>query len=148
MDFYPLSDLSKWAKKHDVSELLGRCIMKQVLNAIAYMHSLRVAHRDIKMSNVLIKDVINDRHMFICLSDFGISSDHTNTSSYIGTKYTIPPEIASEDRHKLYNTRKVDVWCIGIMAYRLLTKTYPFAYNDNTVLKQEQQSHAWKKKYQ
>ena len=54
----------------------------------------------------------------------------------IGTRYTLPPEIISlvletqilEDTS--YNALKVDVWTLGIMAFKIQTKLNPFYVED------------------
>lgn len=54
-----------------------REIMTQLLNAVRYMHSFRIIHRDIKLENiVLLKKVRGEEETIeIKLIDFGISVD-------------------------------------------------------------------------
>ena len=54
-----------------------REIMNQLLNAVRYMHSFRILHRDIKLENiVLLKKVKSEEEILeIKLIDFGISVD-------------------------------------------------------------------------
>lgn len=54
-----------------------REIMAQLFNAVRYMHSFRIIHRDIKLENiVLVKKVKDDEETLeIKLIDFGISAD-------------------------------------------------------------------------
>lgn len=58
-------------KKGAYSEFEARAIIRQILDAIIYMHSIGIMHRDIKPENILLeshKDDITCR-----LSDFGLS---------------------------------------------------------------------------
>lgn len=58
------------------------------------------------------------------LADFGWSahSPHNRRITTCGTPDYLPPEIVN---HKEYN-QKVDNWCIGVLAYELLTGHPPF----------------------
>ena len=57
------------------------------------MHSRSVSHRDIKLSNVLVKKKINAHHLDVCLTDYGISVTHTMADTFIGTHSYLAPEL-------------------------------------------------------
>ena len=48
--------------------LQTKCIFKQLLNVLSYMHENKYVHRDLKSSNVLIDD-----HFRVKLADFGLA---------------------------------------------------------------------------
>ena len=50
------------------TEIEIKCIFKQLLEALAYMHHEKYIHRDIKSSNILI-----DRNFRLKLADFGLA---------------------------------------------------------------------------
>jgi hypothetical protein len=50
------------------NEIEIKCIFKQLLDALAYMHNEKYIHRDIKSSNILI-----DRNFRLKLADFGLA---------------------------------------------------------------------------
>lgn len=64
-----------------MTEKMMREIMGQLFNAVRYMHSFRIIHRDIKLENiVLVKKVRNEEEAIeIKLIDFGISVDLNKT---------------------------------------------------------------------
>ena len=58
-NFYLISEycdqgdlLGKMNKLHFMSEVVVKFLMSQILNAVAYLHSKKVLHGDIKMENI------------------------------------------------------------------------------------------------
>ena len=109
---------------HRYSELKASNYIKQVIHAVIYMHSKNVIHRDIKPENLLLS------FGKIKLCDFGWSI-HNNKSkrrnTVCGTKEYFAPEMLSGKTDYDY---RIDIWCIGILAYEFLTGNTPF-YNSN-----------------
>lgn len=69
-----------------------RCIIRQILRGVAYIHSKGVAHRDIKPENILC-GVTPQVPYRIMLSDFGDSgiSGRERMKSTVGTRFYRPP---------------------------------------------------------
>ena len=53
---------------YQFTEIQVKCIFKQLLEALEYMHEQKYVHRDIKSSNILI-----DSHFRVKLADFGLA---------------------------------------------------------------------------
>ena len=90
------------------SEAEAARIVSSVLSAIAYMHSRKVVHRDLKFENVLF---VNTSPMSeVKLIDFGLSTVYVNRdlTDISGTIYTMAPEVL-----KGHHTEKADIWSIG-----------------------------------
>jgi len=97
-------------------------IFRAVVEAIAYVHSRGVIHRDIKPNNVKIsaKDEVK-------LLDFGVAkaahSPHlTMTGKVIGTmQYLAPEQIKGRPADV-----RTDLWALGVLLYEMVTGRSPF----------------------
>lgn len=112
-----------------ISERKAARIIRQVADALSYMHSIGVSHRDIKLGNVLI----NDKGK-ICVIDFGFTVDGGNNKlkNYCGTPCYMSPEIVEK---KPYLGDKADVWALGVMLFRLCFGEQPFKGKSNELKK-------------
>ena len=101
-------------------------LVKQILSAVAYMHSKGVIHRDLKAENLLYHTKENNSKIMI--SDFGLSAmeDTDIMRTACGTLGYVAPEVLSK---KPYG-KPVDVWSIGVITYILLCGYQPF-YDEN-----------------
>lgn len=96
-------------------------IIRDILEALNYLHQRSIVHRDIKPENILFSK--ND---VLKIADFGtskffIKSKMKNTH---GTPYYIAPEVLEGS----YN-EKCDVWSVGVIMYILLSGYPPFYGN-------------------
>ena len=95
-------------------------VMEQIFTGLSYIHSLKIIHCDVKLENVLIKELSNgDVRVQIC--DFGCSQflEKTKTLQTIGTPEYRPPEVILSDG-KVFDYA-VDIWATGIVFYELST---------------------------
>jgi calcium/calmodulin-dependent protein kinase I len=102
-------------------------LVRSLLEAVRYCHSLHVVHRDLKPENILLtnqKSVTEDDSSVVKLADFGfatIARKNTLTRG-CGTLDYVAPEIL---KHESYG-KPVDMWSIGVIAYILLSGHVPF----------------------
>eukprot|EP01127_Copromyxa_protea_P000265 TRINITY_DN10226_c0_g1_i1.p1 TRINITY_DN10226_c0_g1~~TRINITY_DN10226_c0_g1_i1.p1 ORF type:complete len:445 (-),score=117.01 TRINITY_DN10226_c0_g1_i1:48-1382(-) len=112
------------------SEREAADVIRQILQAINYMHSKGIAHRDLKPENLLCSGPNNN---IIKVTDFGLSKDTTGGNALqtsCGTPDYVAPEVLSGQPYD--NT--VDIWSIGVIAYILLCGFPPFyGKNDQQV---------------
>nr|XP_027201281.1 calcium-dependent protein kinase 3-like [Dermatophagoides pteronyssinus] len=106
-----------------------RGLMKQIFQALAYMHSKKVLHKDLKPENILFNDRTTRER--ISIIDFGLSEIFDNgqdfTRNAAGTVTYMAPEVFAR---KL--CFKSDMWSAGVLMFLLLTGHLP--YSGSTVL--------------
>ncbi|KAL7531864.1 hypothetical protein ACHAXR_006674 [Thalassiosira sp. AJA248-18] len=114
-----------------------KVIMRQLLQAVSYMHHRGIVHRDLKFENVMFSSRLEGRSKLeIKVIDFGLSMKYgrskgkfdmsTEMTDFVGTIYTMAPEVIRGSY-----TYKCDIWSLGVMAYMLLSSQIPF-YGDTT----------------
>ncbi|HEY3826880.1 MAG TPA: serine/threonine-protein kinase, partial [Bryobacteraceae bacterium] len=103
-------------------------ITARICEALDYIHSHGVVHRDMKPENIMVDP--EDR---IKLIDFGIAGNEgsrrltfANLSSVMGTPDYISPEQVKGKR----GDGRSDIYAMGIMLYEMLTGKVPFTGNN------------------
>ncbi|XP_073458679.1 serine/threonine-protein kinase SBK1-like isoform X1 [Aquarana catesbeiana] len=113
--------------------IVKRCAM-QLAEALDFMHSKALVHRDVKLDNVLIFDI--DCHC-IKLADFGLTRlEGFPVSPMKGILPYSPPELCSlEDNESLELDSSLDVWSFGILLFCISTGYFPW---DTALMKDKQ----------
>ncbi|XP_061584515.1 caM kinase-like vesicle-associated protein [Cololabis saira] len=100
-------------------------VMRQVLEAIAYLHSLNIVHRNLKLENLVYFNRL--KHSKIVISDFHLAKLECGPiKDPCGTPEYLAPEVVGRQRYG----RPVDCWAIGVIMYILLSGNPPF-YDDS-----------------
>lgn len=123
-----------------MSKVERNCVFKQLMFAVKYMHDQGIAHRDIKLENMLING-----HGQMKLADFGTSNftrgqDAEECRGFVGTDHSVPPEaflssMSHESPKPVYDGLKADIWACAV-TWHILTwsndeplaalRAYPF----------------------
>ncbi|TRY65051.1 hypothetical protein DNTS_018551 [Danionella cerebrum] len=113
-------------------------LIRQILDAVKYLHDMGIVHRDLKPENLLYYSMEEDSNIMI--SDFGLSkiedsasvmSTACGTPGYVGSSDSFYPIQRSPEvlAQKPYS-KAVDCWSIGVISYILLCGYPPF-YDEN-----------------
>lgn len=96
-------------------------ILKQLVEAVFYLHSRNIAHRDIKPENILL-----DENMDIKLCDFGLCrcfEPNELLSTACGSPFYTAPEVILGTG---YDGKKSDIWSMGIVTYAMSMGCLPW----------------------
>ncbi|KAJ3072639.1 hypothetical protein HDU98_003217 [Podochytrium sp. JEL0797] len=113
---------------------LARHAFKQIMSAVAYLHSLNISHRDLKDENIVIDDAFR-----LKLVDFGsavVEEENVEEGIFVyrdrfqGTVLFAPPEVLAGFR---YRTKPADIWACGILLYTILCGETPFSASNQVV---------------
>lgn len=101
-------------------------IVKQVADALAFLHKHDIVHKDIKPENILLTRGHSTSYEgnVVKLIDFGSSGseyDETGTLD-IGTSAYWPPEYYFDGR----SSKEADLWALGCILYIMLSGAHPF----------------------
>lgn len=112
-----------------LSEIEAKYYMKQILEALCYVHNLGICHRDIKPENILL-----DEQGHAKISDFGLSRFVTAVGlaeTPCGSPCYASPECI---RGGSYDGRKSDMWSCGVLCFAMLTGQLPWTKRNQSQL--------------
>ncbi|GLI68363.1 hypothetical protein VaNZ11_012766, partial [Volvox africanus] len=113
-------------------------VLRPLLEAMSYFHSLGIVHRDIKPDNMLF-----GHDWRLLLADFGVAIDITaeRAVTRAGTVEYMAPEVErcplkmlpeeNKENKDLAYTTAVDVWAVGCLAHLLLLGFPPYMKANN-----------------
>ncbi|KAL5594592.1 hypothetical protein BROUX41_001512 [Berkeleyomyces rouxiae] len=102
------------------------CCFLQILNGVTYLHSMGLAHRDLKLDNVVVSangimKIIDfgSAHVFSYPFEEGI----IKAKGIVGSDPYLAPEVYDD---KLYDPRAVDIWSLGIIYCCMTLRRFPW----------------------
>jgi len=115
----------KLANEDHVSEGQAASYTKQTLEALEHLHSLKIAHLDLKPENLMLSAADSD---VIKIVDFGLSKRiNKRVVCMQGTPEFVPPEVISLDPLGPYS----DMWSVGVIVYIMVSGYSPFMGDDD-----------------
>lgn len=106
---------------NDFNDMTLRQILYKIAKTVEYLHDNGISHGDIKLENILL-----DKSLEPKLCDFGFARN-CQFSKDIRKCCTLeyaPPEMLKRGP---YDTRKADIWSLGITFFAAKTKTWPYS---------------------
>ena len=109
--------------------------MRQLLDAVSYLHAHNVAHRDIKADNVVVR---HDDHTLVLIDfDLAVSFGHRPrphlVHNSVGSLFYAAPEVV--DRAAIergYDPYLADMWSLGILLFAMIFSHVPFEKASST----------------
>jgi len=97
-----------------MGEDYGRFFLGQMIEVIGYMQSKGVVHRDLKLENILVDEMMN-----LKVADFGFATYKkiNKLQSYRGTMTYMAPEIKEG---KVYDGKQIDMFSIGVILFIII----------------------------
>ncbi|KAL5011496.1 hypothetical protein ScPMuIL_010047 [Solemya velum] len=123
MDYFPDGNLEQVIEKNRatktrIKEQTIKDWLGQIVGALLYLHDENVAHRDLRPTNIYIKEDGK-----LCLGDFGVATvmgdAMTCTRATSGLLNYLPPEAP----HTQTNEQCSDVWALGCVLFEAVTTT-------------------------
>eukprot|EP00188_Purpureofilum_apyrenoidigerum_P000733 Plantae.Rhodophyta-Purpureofilum_apyrenoidigerum.ctg1348.p1 GENE.Plantae.Rhodophyta-Purpureofilum_apyrenoidigerum.ctg1348~~Plantae.Rhodophyta-Purpureofilum_apyrenoidigerum.ctg1348.p1 ORF type:complete len:417 (-),score=69.82 Plantae.Rhodophyta-Purpureofilum_apyrenoidigerum.ctg1348:50-1300(-) len=106
----------------------AQIVMRQLLQATSRLHAKGIAHRDLKLDNILFAGEVGD--LQVKLADFGSAalgkSDPCDTNfsqfnEHVGTEAYMAPEMWRKQRYGM----QVDTFSLGVIMFALLSGYFP-----------------------
>ncbi|KAL3685276.1 hypothetical protein R1sor_003298 [Riccia sorocarpa] len=101
--------------------------ISQVLKGVAYLHSIGIVHRDLKLENILLKT--KDENSVVKIADFGLSKIFVGAAiltTICGSPQYVAPEVLEVGQKRSSYTPAADLWSVGVILYILLSGFSPF----------------------
>ncbi|GIL83878.1 hypothetical protein Vretifemale_12596 [Volvox reticuliferus] len=111
-----------------LEEVLARWYFQQLILALYFCHNRGIAHRDIKLENLLLHKYKNSKYPILKMCDFGLSKavvlPGASAKSCVGTVSYMAPEVM-KNNGRGYDAMMADVWSCGVVLYVMLYGAVP-----------------------
>ncbi|CEG43241.1 camk protein kinase [Plasmopara halstedii] len=113
-----------------LQEHVAQRYLVDVLSGLRFLHNHGIAHRDISLENILLRQgraVIADFGLCASAAPGSLLDNEFYCEETVGKNYYMAPEIVACER---YDPRRSDIWSTGIAFFILLTSSPPFERAD------------------
>ena len=105
------------------------CVFRQIVDGVDYLHSMGLAHRDLKLDNCVMTT-----QNVVKLIDFGTATvfhspgkSKVVATGVVGSDPYLAPEVLSQ---QTYDPRLTDVWSLGIIFMCMILRRFPWKLPD------------------
>lgn len=106
------------------------CVFRQIVDGVDYLHSIGLAHRDLKLDNCVMTET-----NVVKIIDFGTATvfhypgkQQTKATGVVGSDPYLAPEVLSEES---YDPRKTDVWSVAMIFLCMILRRFPWKLPDS-----------------
>lgn len=143
MKYAPNGDLLNYIKNNGaVLDSQSKLWFHQIASGLSYLHSIKIAHRNLKCENILLSTKFNAK-----IADFGFARFCVNkdgdiilSETYCGSTAYAAPEVISGIP---YNPKISDVWSLGVILFIMLNASMPFDDSNMRKLLKDQLNKNW-----
>ena len=140
MKFCSNGTVTDWLRDRGAfTEVMAWEMDTRILDGFHYMHNSRIAHRDLKLENILITDRCEPK-----ISDFSyavvVDENEINSTTFCGSIPYFAPEILQRKPH---NPLPSDVWSLGVCFYVMVCDGLPFRIDDEKKMLAKQLDRDW-----
>ncbi|XP_030440844.2 mitogen-activated protein kinase kinase kinase 5 isoform X1 [Syzygium oleosum] len=130
LEYVHPGSINKYVRDHcgAITESVVRNFTRHILSGLAYLHSKKTIHRDIKGANLLV-----DASGIVKLADFGMAKHLTGQTADLslkGSPYWMAPELIQAVMQKdngSDHALAVDIWSLGCTIVEMLTGKPPWS---------------------
>jgi hypothetical protein len=113
-------------RPHKATTAVMRRLLHDIALGLHFIHSMNVAHRDIKLENIMLGYNENERRITAKIGDFGhstIVSPKTQDPYTLGSPDYAAPEILQK---QLHHPPHGDLWAYGVCVFGALERRFPY----------------------
>jgi serine/threonine protein kinase len=122
MDYYSGGSLFVHLRKNKrFSESRAKFYAAELVLSLAHLHYMHIMYRDLKLENILM-----DAEGHIAITDFGLSKEDDEGSTFVGTPEYLAPELLCSQRTASSYGNTIDWWSYGVLVYEMIQGHTPF----------------------